>query len=140
MKYMLDTNICIYAIKRKPLEVLQRFQRHQSEGLCISSIVLGELEYGNRKSKFSQENRVSLAVLLSRVQILPFDRSAAEEYGLIRAALEQAGTPIGPLDMLIAAHARSLGLTLITNNTREFRRVADLSVEDWTSSLQGGTV
>ena len=133
MKYMLDTNICIYVSKQKPIEVVQKFLQQRAEDLCVSSITVAELEYGIQKSSFPQKNRKWVAEFLSNIQILPFDRNAAEEYGLIRAALEQAGTPIGPLDMLIAAHARSLGLTLITNNTREFRRVADLSVEDWTS-------
>ena len=97
MKYMLDTNICIYAIKHKPPEV-----------------------------------RVAITLFLSSISILQFDNYAAEEYGKVRADLERKGTPIGPMDMLIAGHARSEGLVLVTNNTREFFRVDDLEVEDWT--------
>lgn len=131
MRYMLDTNICIYAIKHKPPQVIQNFLRHDPDELCISSITYGELMHGVEKSQAVERNRVAITMFLSAIAILPFDYSAAEEYGKIRADLERKGTPIGPMDMLIAGHARAEGLILVTNNTREFFRVEDLTVEDW---------
>ena len=121
MKYMLDTNICIFIIKHKPQTVIDKFLKLKSNDICISSITFAELSYGVEKS-------------LSNIEIKPFDSQAAEEYGVVRSELERAGLPIGSLDTQIAAHARSLGLTLVTNNTREFKRVSKLSVEDWTTS------
>ena len=125
MKYMLDTNICIYAIKHKPPEVIKNF---------LSSITYGELMHGVEKSQAVERNRAAITLFLSSISILPFDNYAAEEYGKVRAELERKGTPIGPMDMLIAGHARSERLILVTNNTREFFRVEDLDleVEDWT--------
>lgn len=132
MKYMLDTNICIYAIKNKPPEVIKNFLMHDPDEMCISSITYGELMHGVEKSQAVEKNRVAITMFLSSIMILPFDHFAAEEYGKVRANLERKGTPIGPMDMLIAGHARSEGLILVTNNTREFFRVEDLDVEDWT--------
>ena len=132
MKYMLDTNICIYAIKHKPPEVIQNFLMHDPEELCISSITYGELMHGVEKSQAVERNRVAITMFLSSIAILPFECKAAEEYGKVRADLERKGTPIGPMDLLIAGHARAEGLILVTNNTREFFRVEDLEVEDWT--------
>ena len=131
MKYMLDTNICIHVIKHRPASVLARFQRHTPQDMCISSITLAELEYGVEKSAFPEKNRIALTMFLSGITVLPFDDAAALEYGRIRADLEKQGTPIGPNDMLIAAHAKSLGLPIITNNTREFDRLEDLQTENW---------
>ena len=132
MKYMLDTNICIYAIKHKPPEVIKNFLSHDPDDLCISSITYAELMHGVEKSMAMEKNRVAITMFLSPISILDFDAYAAEEYGRIRADLERKGTPIGPMDMLIAAHAKSEDLILVTNNTREFERVNDLTVEDWT--------
>ena len=132
MKYMLDTNICIYAIKHKPPEVIKNFLKHDPDDMCISSITYGELMHGVEKSQAVERNRVAITLFLSSISILPFDNYAAEEYGKVRADLERKGTPIGPMDMLIAGHARSEGLVIVTNNTREFFRVDDLEVEDWT--------
>lgn len=132
MKYMLDTNICIYTIKHKPPEVIKAFLCHEPDDMCISSITHGELMHGVEKSQAVERNRAAITLFLSAISILPFDSDAAEEYGAVRADLERKGTPIGPMDMLIAGHARSRGLILVTNNTREFFRVNELEVEDWT--------
>lgn len=131
MKYMLDTNICIYAIKNKPERVLQRLKENQQNGLCISAITLSELEYGAAKNSNPQKNQAAIMQLLLVLDVLPFDDRASMEYGKIRAYLEKQGTPIGPLDTLIAGHARAEGLVLVTNNVREFVRVPGLKVENW---------
>ena len=131
MKLMLDTNICIHIIRRKPPEVLALFKAYTPGDVCISAITLAELEYGAEKSAFPEKNKLALALFLSGIAILPFDEAASAEYGRIRASLEKAGTPIGANDLLIAAHAKSLGLTLVTNNAREFCRVEGLQVENW---------
>ncbi len=131
MKYMLDTNICIYTIKNKPDNVLRNFKRHYTEGLCISSITLAELTYGVYKSKNQDQNMMSLYNFLSIIDVLSFDHNAAYEYGLIRADLETNGTPIGANDYLIAAHAKALDLTLVTNNTKEFSDINDLKLDHW---------
>lgn len=132
MRYMLDTNICIHVIKNRPETVIQNFLKHEPTELCISSITYAELMHGVEKSQDAERNRVAMMLFLSPISILEFDNYAAEEYGKIRADLERKGTLIGPMDMLIAAHARSEGLVLVTNNTREFNRVEDLHVENWT--------
>lgn len=132
MKYMLDTNICIYTIKHKPPEVIKAFLCHEPDDMCISSITYGELMHGVEKSQAVERNRAAITLFLSAISILPFDSDAAEKYEAVRADLERKGTPIGPMDMLIAGHARSRGLILVTNNTREFFRVNELEVEDWT--------
>lgn len=131
MKYMLDTNICIYAIKNKPERVLHKLQENQQDGLCISAITLSELEYGAAKSSNPQKNQAAIMQMLLVLDVLPFDDRASMEYGEIRAYLEKQGTPIGPLDTLIAGHARAEGLVLVTNNVREFERVPGLNVENW---------
>ena len=131
MRYMLDTNICIYAIKNKPQCVFMRLQEHAPSEICISSITYAELVHGVEKSRAVEKNRLALALLLSNIEIIDFDSSAAEEYGRIRAELERAGTPIGPLDMMIAGHAKSLEYTVVTNNTKEFMRVNGLKLENW---------
>ncbi len=132
MKYMLDTNICIYTIKHKPAEVIKNFLKHDPDEMCISTITYAELTHGIEKSRAIDKNRIALALFLSPITILEFDSYAAEEYGTIRAKLESKGIPIGPMDMLIAAHAKSKALTLLTNNTKEFLRVDGLKVENWT--------
>ena len=131
MIYMLDTNICIYTMKKKPEKVLQRFKEEISEGLCISSITLAELEYGMKHSSDAAKNELALLRFLVPLSVLPFGMAAATEYGEIRAYLQRKGTPIGPLDMLIAGHARSEKLILVTNNVQEFERVPNLKVENW---------
>ena len=127
MKYMLDTNICIYAIKQRPEQVFIRLQEHDPKEICISSVTYAELVHGVEKSQAIEKNRLALALLLANIEIVSFDSLAAESYGKIRADLEKAGTPIGPLDMMIAGHARSLGYTIVTNNTKEFQRVRGVS-------------
>jgi tRNA(fMet)-specific endonuclease VapC len=131
MKYMLDTNICIYSIKHKPEQVFRRLQEHDPSEMCISSVTYAELVHGVEKSQRIEKNRVALALLLANIEILNFDVGAAESYGKIRAELEKNGTPIGPLDMMIAGHAKSLGYTVITNNTKEFNRISGLKLENW---------
>ena len=131
MRYMLDTNICIYVIKHKPESVFRKLKKIKPEDVCISSITYAELAYGVEKSSQPERNRLALSMMLSSIEIVAFDDSAADEYGEIRAGLERKGTPIGSLDMLIAAHARSLGCTLVTNNTKEFCRVEGLEVVNW---------
>ena len=131
MKYMLDTNILIYLIKRKPIQVLTQFQQHEFSSICVSSITVAELEYGVAKSG-SIKNKQTLDGWLQMLHQAAFDENAASAYGTLRATLEERGTPIGPLDTLIAAHALSLQATLVTNNVREFSRVPGLTIEDWT--------
>lgn len=131
MTYMLDTNICIYAMKKKPEKVLQRFREEMDSGVCISSITLAALEYGMKHSSDPVKNEQALIRFLAPLSILPFGVAAASEYGEIRAYLQGRGTPIGPLDMLIAGHARAENLILVTNNVREFERVPELEIENW---------
>ena len=131
MNYMLDTNICIYVMKEKPEAVLRRFQQELNAGLCISSITLAELEYGMKHSSNPIKNEQALLRFLVPLSILRFGATAAFEYGDIRDYLQKQGTPIGPLDMLIAAHARSERMILVTNNIREFERVPHLELENW---------
>ena len=131
MTYMLDTNICIYAMKKKPEKVLQRLQDELEDGVCISSITLAELEYGMKHSSAPLQNEQALLRFLLPLSILPFGPAAASEYGEIRSYLQSRGTMIGPLDMLIAGHARAEGMILVTNNVREFERVPDLQIENW---------
>ncbi len=131
MERMLDTNICIYIIKRQPPQVLKRLVACNVSDVCVSTITISELAYGISKSVDPQKNRDALSGFLVPLEILAFDDDAAFHYGEIRAHLEKKGKSIGAMDMLIAAHARSLGLTLVTNNAKEFRRVPGLSVENW---------
>jgi tRNA(fMet)-specific endonuclease VapC len=131
MRYLLDTNICIYVIRRRPPQVLARFQHCAVGDIGLSTVTLAELQYGVAKSAFPERNQEALAAFTLPLEILPFDAPAAAAYGPIRATLERQGTPIGAMDLLIAAHAVSLGVILVTNNPREFRRVSDLQVENW---------
>ncbi|MBO4398705.1 MAG: type II toxin-antitoxin system VapC family toxin [Lachnospiraceae bacterium] len=131
MKYMLDTNICIYAIKKMPETVLSHLQRVKPQDVCISSVTFAELMHGVFKSKAVERNQLALSVLLSNIGIMDFGVEAAESYGRIRADLEKDGTPIGPLDTMIAGHAIALGCTLVTNNGKEFSRVKGLKTVNW---------
>ncbi len=131
MKLMLDTNICIYIIKQQPVSVLKRFLEYQVGDIGISSITLSELRYGVAKSTHQEKNTKALDEFITPLEVVSFDEEAAHVYGDIRAALEKAGTLIGSMDMLIAAHAVSLGIPLVTNNTREFVRIPTLTIIDW---------
>ena len=131
MSYMLDTNICIYLIKNKPASVFERMKAHIEDGLCISAIVLAELEHGVCSSASSKQAALALNQFLAIVDVLPFNGEAAAEYGKISANLRRKGTPIGPMDTLIAAHALAGGQTLVTNNLREFERVEGLRTVNW---------
>ncbi len=133
MKYMLDTNICIYIIKQKPKEVFEKFKDYGHDDICISCITLSELEYGVAKSNGSYQNKIALAGFLAPLDILAYTDTAACEFGKIRADLERKGKVIGAYDMLIAAHAKSKGLILATNNVSEFSRVEGLKLENWVS-------
>lgn len=132
MKYLLDTNICIFLIKRKPVSVLLRFEQQSPQDISISTVTLAELRYGADKSSRPRQNHAALDAFLVPLSVLDFDSEAADRYGQVRADLERQGTPIGPLDTMIAAHALRLGAALVTNNSSEFSRVAGLNVEDWT--------
>ena len=131
MEFILDTNICIYIIKKKPKSVFEKFKTLALGSVGISSVTVAELHYGINKSSKPEQNKLALNQFLIPLEIVNFDSDAAIVYGEIRAALEKRGTPIGSLDTLIAAHAKSLGLTLVTNNEKEFRRVDGLKVENW---------
>jgi tRNA(fMet)-specific endonuclease VapC len=131
MRYLLDTNICIYIIRKQPLQVLQKIQTFHPSEIGISSITLSELEYGIEKSAFQQKNRLALMQFLCPFNIVPYEDTASRIYGKIRAVLESQGNPIGAMDLLIAAQAIALDIVLITNNEKEFRKVPDLKIENW---------
>lgn len=131
MKLMLDTNTCIALIKRKPVHALQQFNEYQIGDIGISAVTLAELRYGVSKSQHQAKNHAALEEFILPLELAVFDEEATAAYGIVRAALEKQGTPIGSLDTMIAAHALSLGVTLVTNNTREFERVAKLKIVDW---------
>lgn len=131
MKYLLDTNICIYIIKKHPPSIVSKFNLHAEGDIGISTITLSELNYGVEKSQHKQKNKAALAQFILPLDIAFFDEDAAESYGKIRAHLEIRGALIGPLDMMIAAHALSLDSILITNNVKEFARVPHLKIENW---------
>ncbi|MBP3805502.1 MAG: type II toxin-antitoxin system VapC family toxin [Oribacterium sp.] len=128
MRYMLDTNICIYAIKHKPEKVFQELQKHEPSEICISSVTYAELVHGVEKSTVVEKYRLALSLMLANIEIMDFDVDATNYYGKIRANLEKKGTPIGPLDMMIAGHAQSFAYTLVTKNVREFARVEGLKI------------
>ncbi|KMJ43462.1 tRNA(fMet)-specific endonuclease VapC [Xenorhabdus khoisanae] len=130
IKYMLDTNICIYTIKNKPQKVREAFYQHYGQ-LCISSVTLMELIYGAEKSANLKKNLDIIEGFAARLEVMTYGFDAAVHTGQIRAELAKNGTPIGPYDSMIAGHARSLGMVLVTNNTREFERVSGLRLEDW---------
>lgn len=130
MRYLLDTNICIYVINQRPNAVLGKFLAHEGDGLAVSVITASELYWGVRKSG-SARNLLALEKFLAPLTVLDYTLAAAQAYGVLRAALERKGTPIGPLDMQIAAHALALDMTLVSNNLREFKRVRGLKLENW---------
>lgn len=131
MKVMLDTNTCIAIIKRKPPQVLRRFNAYRVGEIGISSITLAELEFGVAKGQHQEKNQEALDEFILPLEIAGFDNEAARVYGRVRAMLENKGTPIGTLDTMIGTHALALGVTLVTNNTREFSRIKGLTVVDW---------
>ena len=131
MKYMLDTNTCIYLMNNKDIKLTKKFHNKDPKELCISNITYSELMYGVEKSERRELNFTRLLLFLSEISILNYDFNASEEYGTIRTELEKRGNIIGPNDMLIAAHAKSQNMTLITNNAKEFKRIKDLKVENW---------
>ena len=135
LRYLLDTNIVIYVLKRRPVEVLSTFNANASR-MAMSSITLAELLHGAEKSSRVSENLAAIEDFCSRLQVLPYGPKAAQHYGAIRAALEKLGQPIGVADMHIAAHARSEGLVLVTNNMGEFARVPALQAENWVQTAQ----
>jgi tRNA(fMet)-specific endonuclease VapC len=133
MKYLLDTNICSYIVARRPPTAYERFSQEPFQSIGISTITLSELLFGVEKSPQRERNELAYRLFLAPLTVVDFDAAAAAHYGQIRADLARKGTPIGPLDLLIAAHARSRNLTLVTNNAREFVRVPGLTVENWTT-------
>ncbi|MBI5904622.1 MAG: type II toxin-antitoxin system VapC family toxin [Deltaproteobacteria bacterium] len=132
MKFLLDTNVCIDMIRGRPGRILSRLRRCRPGDVGISSITLAELWHGVAKSRNPEGNAAALEGFLLPLEVLDFGEEAALAYGSVRASLEKTGTPIGSMDTLIAAHAASLGATVVTSNTREFRRVRSLDVVDWT--------
>lgn len=134
MQFLIDTNICIYIINNRPPEVIRKFKRVAIGDIGISSISVSELYYGVCKSKRIKENLKRLEEFLRPFEIIPYDENASKSYGEIRSQLEKQGNVIGPLDLLIAAHALSSGLILITNNEKEFKRIKSLKVENWVAT------
>ena len=132
MRYMLDTNICIYIIREKPIKVLTKLRTFDLSDIVISAITHSELENGVAKSSRRKDNQEALIKFLAPLEIIPYDDKAAVDYGQIRTHLEKKGTVIGAMDMLIGAHACSIPVTLVTNNSREFKRIPGLRVENWT--------
>ncbi len=131
MHFMLDTNICSYVLRSRPLTVKEQFDEAGPGALAVSTVVLAELLYGAARHAKGAVIRSEIADLVSRLAVVTWDEAAAEHYGDIRAELERAGTPLGAMDMMIAAHARSRGATLVSNDTRHFGRVVGLLVANW---------
>jgi len=131
--YILDTNMCIFIIKKKFPGILEKLNKNRKKGLYISSITLAEMEYGieNANKEYNARNRIALMEFLSIFEVRNFDGNAAKEYGIIKKSLKDRNCLLGSLDMLIGAHAKSLKMTLVTNNTREFERIDGLKIEDW---------
>jgi tRNA(fMet)-specific endonuclease VapC len=134
MNYLLDTDICIYIINQKPPVVLKRVQSKRPGQIAISTITIAELEYGVARSRYPDRNRIALLEFLFPFTILEFDQKAPIEYGQIRALLETKGRPVGPMDLLLAAQAKSHNLILVTNNEKEFQRIDGLRLENWAHS------
>ena len=130
LKYMLDTNIVIYTIKNRPAQVRAAFKQHDNQ-MCISAVTLGELIYGAERSSQPERNLADIEGMVARLEVVPFEAHASVHFGQLRAELYRAGKPIGPYDMMIAGHARALGLILVTNNMKEFERVPGLRIENW---------
>lgn len=135
MKYMLDTNICIYLIKKHPQILLNKFTELAIDDVCISVITKAELDYGVYKSSYVEKNQHALRNFLAPLEIMPLNDEVAERYGFIRTYIEKKGLTIGSLDLFIAAHAVCLDLILVTNNLKEFTRVPNLKTENWIDSL-----
>jgi tRNA(fMet)-specific endonuclease VapC len=133
LKYMLDTNICIFTVKNRPTHMREVFNRHHGQ-MCISAVSLMELIYGAEKSASPERNLAVVEGFAARLNVLPYDEIAASHTGQLRAELAKSGTPIGPHDQMIAGHARSRGLIIVTNNRGEFERVPGLRIEDWATS------
>lgn len=133
LKFMLDTNIAIFTIKNRPELVRQQFERHSGQ-MAVSSVTAMELIYGAEKSAKPEHNLAVIEGFLARLEVLDYDQAAAAQTGQLRAELAKVGTPIGPYDTMIAGHARSRALVLVTNNTREFERVPALRIEDWVNA------
>lgn len=136
MRFLLDTNMIIYTIKRRPPQVAARFAERLAGELCLSSISMAELLFGAAKSQNTAKSLEAIMAIGEALEIVPFDDAAAKAYGPLRAELERRGTPIGALDTLIAAHALALGATLVTHNLREFERVPGLLLENWVENQQ----
>lgn len=132
MRYLLDTNTCIFIIKCRPTIVRQRLEKVAVGDVGVSTVTISELEFGVAKSSRPDQNRIALEKFLLPLEILSYDRKAAARYGDLRCHLESCGTPIGSMDLMIAAHALAAGWIVVTNNTREFSRVPGLITEDWT--------
>jgi tRNA(fMet)-specific endonuclease VapC len=130
LKYMLDTNILIYAMKNRPAHVKKRFNQHAGQ-MCISSISLGELVFGAEHSLQVERNLADIEMMIAQLEVLPFGMIEANHFGRIRSELYRIGQPIGPYDMMIAGHARATGMILVTNNEKEFARVKGLLIENW---------
>ncbi len=130
LKYMLDTNIVIYTIKNRPKQVRGAFKQHEGQ-MCISAVTKGELIYGAERSSQPERNLADIEGLIARLEVAPFEDHASEHFGQLRAELYRIGQPIDPYDMMIAGHARAMGLILVTNNMKEFERVPGLRVENW---------
>jgi tRNA(fMet)-specific endonuclease VapC len=128
---MLDTNICIYIIKKKPQKVLYRLKQNKEKGLYISTITLAELEFGNENSLYKEKNKIALMEFLTIITIKNFDENAAREFGMIKKYLKDRNGIIGPYDMLIGAHAKASKMVLVTNNIKEFNRIPLLEIENW---------
>ncbi|MCL2410401.1 MAG: type II toxin-antitoxin system VapC family toxin [Treponema sp.] len=131
--YIFDTNMCIFIIKKKFTSVMEKLRKNRKKGLFISSITLAEMEYGieNANQEYKEKNRIALMEFLSIFEVKNFDENAAKEYGIIKKNLKDKNCLIGALDMLIGAHAKSLKMILVTNNTEEFKRIDGLKIEDW---------
>ena len=134
MNYLLDTDICIYIINKKPAAVVKKVQARQPGRIAISAITVAELEYGVARSRDPGRNRIALLEFLFPFTILDFDQKAAMEYGRIRSSLEARGRPVGPMDLLLAAQAKAHSLILVTNNEKEFARIDGLRIENWARS------
>lgn len=131
MNYLLDTNICIYTINKKPTSAVSKIRSNRPEEIAISTITIAELEYGVTKSLHPDQNRAALLEFLIPFSILDFDQIASLHYGQIRMSLESKGMPIGPMDLLLAAQAKSRNLILVTNNEKDFQRIDNLRIENW---------
>ena len=131
IKYLMDTDICIYIMNKRPIGIIDKFKKFDAGEIGVSTITVSELQYGVAKSKNYRINKQRVEEFLAPLEIVPYDEAAANVYGDIRHKLEKYGKTIGPFDMLIAAHAISRNLILITNNEKEFKRVTNLKVENW---------